>query len=302
MTRGPMTLKLPHYLSKFFRKEPEMPLLDQLEDLIESNPVGGEDGSASNDTNELALVANVLGLKELTAKDIMIPRSDIVAAKIDSSLNEFIEIFSRNSFSQIPIYRNTLDDVVGIVRVRDFLPYTNNPESFDIKSMLKEASYVVPSMQLLELLVEMRASTNHMVLVVDEFGGVDGLVTLHDVISEIVGEIQQSHGIFPQIIAKQDGSFIADAKMLVSECEDLLKVELLKPLMNEDCGEPEVETLGGLAMLLAGRLPTRGETLIHPSGVELEIIGADPRRVKRIAIRRQSEKLPPTDNAESQDG
>jgi CBS domain containing-hemolysin-like protein len=271
-----------------FRKELDVPLLDRLEDLMESNPTDA--GAKSDDTNELALVSNVLGLKDLTAKDIMIPLADIVAAKVDNTLGEFIEVFSKNNFSQVPVYRNTLDDVVGIVKVRDFLPYINNQESFDIKSLLKEAIYVVPSMKLLELLVEIRASTNHMVLVVDEFGGVDGLVTLHDVISEIVGEIQQSHSIFPQVIAKQDGSFIADAKILVSECEDLLKVKLLKPLSNEDCNEPEVETLGGLTMLLAGRMPTRGETLIHPSGVEFEILSADPRRVKRIAIRLQQEK------------
>jgi len=237
------------------------------------------------DNNELELVSNVLGLRDLTAADIMVPRADITAAKVDTSLEEFIDIFSRTRFSQIPIYKDTLDDVVGIVRVRDFLPYIKNPESFDIKHLLKEVIYVVPSIQLLELLVEIKSSANHLVLVVDEFGGVDGLVTLQDVVSEIVGEIQQSKGMFPQIISRADGTYLADAKMLVEECEEILELDLLRPLMQDD-SDPDIETLGGLMMLLAERMPTRGEMLVHPSGVEFEIADADPRRVKRIIIRK----------------
>jgi CBS domain containing-hemolysin-like protein len=252
--------------------------------LIEADQSESESND-SGDGSELALVSNVLGLKDLTAADVMIPRVDIVAARFDTSLDEFIDIFSKNHFSQIPIYKNTLDDVAGIVRVRDFLPYIKNPESFNIKSLLKDVIYVVPSIQLLELLVEIRASANHMALVVDEFGGVDGLVTLQDVVSEIVGEIQQSRGIFPQIVARQDGSFVADAKMLVVECEEMLGIDLIKPLV-QNGEEPDIETLGGLTMLLAERMPTRGETLVHPSGVEFEIVDADPRRVKRIIIRK----------------
>ncbi|MDR3180117.1 MAG: CBS domain-containing protein [Holosporaceae bacterium] len=280
-----MYCKIKNYFKELVKKkEQELPLIDRLEDLIESEQSLSSD-QESDDNSELALVSNVLGLKDLTAADIMVPRADIVAAKIDTSLEEFIEIFSKNHFSQIPIYRNTLDDVVGIVMVRDFLPYVKNPESFNITSLLKEVIYVVPSIQLLELLLEIRLSANHMALVVDEFGGVDGLVTLQDVVSEIVGEIQQSRGIFPQIITRQDGSFLADAKMLVSECEGILGVDLLKPFLKEG-EEPDIETLGGLTMLLAERMPTRGETLLHPSGIEFEIADADLRRVKRIIMRR----------------
>jgi CBS domain containing-hemolysin-like protein len=284
-----MASKLTGYFLKLFKKrETGVPLIDRLEDLIESDPQAS-DAINSDEAGELALVSNVLGLKDLTARDIMVPRANIVAAKFDTSLDGFVEIFSQNSFSQIPIYKDTLDNVVGVVRVRDFLPYINNPKAFNIESLLKEAIYVVPSIQLLELLVEIRASVNHMVLVVDEFGGIDGLVTLHDLISEIVGEIQQNQNIFPQIITKQDGSLIADAKTPISECEDLLGIKLLEPLAEEEGEEPDIETMGGLTMLLAGRMPTRGETLVHPSGVEFDIIEADPRRVKRILIRKQPE-------------
>ncbi|MDR2268305.1 MAG: CBS domain-containing protein [Holosporaceae bacterium] len=280
-----MGFKLKKYLSDFLKKkESEVPLIDRLEDLIESEQSLSQN-EESDDSGELALVSNVLGLKDLTAADIMVPRADIVAAKIDTTLDEFIDIFSKSHFSQIPIYNNTLDDIAGIVQAMDFIPYIKNPDSFSLTPLLKDVIYVVPSIQLLELLVEIKSSVNHMALVVDEFGGVDGLVTLQDVVSEIVGEIQQSRDIFPQFIARQDGSLLADAKMLVTECEEMLGVELIRPFITEG-EEPDVETLGGLTMLLAGRMPTRGETLVHPSGVEFEIADADPRRVKRIIVRK----------------
>ena len=136
----------------------------------------------------------------------------------------------------------------------------------------------------------MISNPNHMALVVDEFGGIDGLVTLQDVVSEIVGDIQQNKSIFPQIVNKQDGSFAADAKMLISECEEKLGVQLLAPLEKEECEEITFETLGGLVMYLAGRMPTRGETLMHPSGIEFEIAEADNRRVKRLIIRKRTEQ------------
>jgi CBS domain containing-hemolysin-like protein len=281
-----MNSKIRNYFQKFLRKENESHLIDRLEDLIESDHAMSTDADR-DDVGELALVSNVLGLKDLTAADIMVPRADIVGAKLDATLDEFIDIFSRNRFSQIPIYNNTLDDVVGIVRVRDFLSYVKSPESFSLKPLLREVIYVVPSIQLLELLVAIRESVNHMALVVDEFGGIDGLVTLQDVVSEIVGEIQQNRDIFPQIVAKQDGSFLADGKMLLGECEEILDTNLLKPLQQNDDNIPDIETLGGLMMLLAGRMPTRGETLVHPAGIEFEIVDADPRRVKRIAIRKK---------------
>jgi CBS domain containing-hemolysin-like protein len=286
-----MGFKLKKYLSNFLNKnESEVPLIDRLEDLIESEQSLAQN-EAADDSGELALVSNVLGLKDLTAADVMVPRADIVAAKVDTTLDEFIDIFSQSHFSQIPIYNNTLDDIVGIVRAMDFIPYIKNPDSFCLTPLLKDVIYVVPSIQLLELLLEIKSSVNHMALVVDELGGVDGLVTLQDVVSEIVGEIQQSRDIFPQFIARQDGSFLADAKMLVTECEEMLDVDLIKPFVTEG-EEPDVETLGGLTMLLAGRMPTRGETLVHPSGVEFEIADADPRRVKRIIVRKpQSESL-----------
>lgn len=276
--------KIKEFFNRLFKREEELPLIDRLEGLIESDHE--ETGATnSNDSNELELVTNVLGLKDLTAEDVMVPRADIVAAKIDTSLKDFIKLFSQNNFSQIPIYKDTLDNVVGIVRVRDFLTYMNDPKSFDINRLIKSVMYVVPSIQLMDLLGELRASANHMALVVDEFGGIDGLVTLQDVISEIVGEIQQNRNIFPQTITRQDGAIVVEGKTLVSECEEMLGVDLTSCFLKENEDDPDFETVGGLTMLLAERMPTRGETFTHPSGIKFEILEASPRCVKRVAIR-----------------
>lgn len=276
--------KIKEFFNRLFKREEELPLIDRLEGLIESDQE--ETGATnSNDSNELELVTNVLGLKDLTAEDVMVPRADIVAAKIDTSLKDFIKLFSQNNFSQIPIYKDTLDNVVGIVRVRDFLTYMNDPKSFDINRLIKSVMYVVPSIQLMDLLGELRASANHMALVVDEFGGIDGLVTLQDVISEIVGEIQQNRNIFPQTITRQDGAIVVEGKTLVSECEEMLGVDLTSCFLKENEDDPDFETVGGLTMLLAERMPTRGETFTHPSGIKFEILEASPRCVKRVAIR-----------------
>lgn len=281
--------KFKEFYNRMFKKEGELPLIDRLEGLLESDQ---EDAGAinSNDSGELELVTNVLGLKDLTAEDVMVPRADIVAAKIDTPLKDFIKLFSQNNFSQIPIYKDTLDNVVGIVRVRDFLTYINEPDTFDINRLIKSVMYVVPSVQLMDLLSELRASANHMALVVDEFGGIDGLVTLQDVISEIVGEIQQNRNMFPSAVTRQDGAIVVDGKTLVSECEEMLDVDLTSCFLKENEDEPDFETVGGLTMLLAERMPTRGETFTHPSGVKFEILDASPRCVKRVAIRMEDNR------------
>jgi CBS domain containing-hemolysin-like protein len=157
--------KVYNYFKKTLKKDKNVDLIDRLENLIEMDQSASKNNSEDN--NEIVLVSNILGLKDSTAADIMVLRADIIAAKIDTSFNEFIEIFSKNNFSQIPIYKNTLDDVV---KIRDFLPFINNRSSFNINSILKEAIYVVPSIQLFELLLEIKSSENHMALVVDEFG------------------------------------------------------------------------------------------------------------------------------------
>lgn len=271
-------------IEKFLRKSDNNScIIDQIEDFIES------DSQATNqnntEKNELRLVTNVLQLRELTAGDIMVPRAEIIAARSDTTLKGFVDIFSNCGFSQIPIYNNTLDDVVGLVRIRDFLPCMLSPEKFDLQSVLREPIFVVPSMQILDLLVEIRASSNHMALVVDEFGGIDGLVTLNDVVTEIVGEIQHCNDILPQIVQRSDGSYITDARISLEECIEKLKINLLEPFVQENTDIDSIETLGGLITYIAGRVPTKGENIVHPSGIEFEIFDADLRKIKRVIIR-----------------
>lgn len=273
------------YFRKFFKKDEEQDFRDKLEEYIESDDQTAEDGGIQLDKSELALVSNVLRLRDLTAADVMIPRAEIICAKRDASLEEFIDIFSKCGFSQIPVYNNTLDDVVGVARIRDFLPFVLSPDSFEVKAILRDATFVVPSMPLLDLLVSIRASSNHMALVVDEFGGVDGLVTLNDVITEIVGEIQQSNNILNKIIVRQDGSYLVDARLLLTEFEEKIGINLLDSLVKDVDDIPDIETIGGLVSFMAGRMPTKGETLIHPKNIEIEIVEAEPRRVKRVIMR-----------------
>lgn len=267
-------------------------LREKIEDLIEGavNEEHTEENSLKLDRSEISLVSNVLHLRDLTVGDIMIPRAEIVAAKSSTTLKEFVDIFSKSGFSQIPVYSNTLDNVIGVVRIRDFLPYVLDPSSFSLQSILRDVVFIVSSMQLLELLVEMKLSGKHMALVVDEFGGVDGLVTLEDVISEIVGEIQQNQ-ILPQFVHRYDGSFLVDAKFLASECSQKLGIDLIKPLIAEGDDAPEVDTIGGLLAYMLGRLPSKGEIIHHPSNIDFEIIEADPRRIKRIVIRYRDEEV-----------
>lgn len=265
-------------------------LREKIEDLIEES--GSTEETAGSDLklgrSEISLVSNVLHLRDLTVGDIMIPRAEIVAARSSTTLKGFIDIFSKSGFSQIPVYSNTLDNVIGVVRIRDFLPYVLNPSLFSLQSILKEVVFIVPSMKLLELLFEMKVSGKHMALVVDEFGGVDGLVTLEDVISEIVGEIQQNQ-ILPQFIHRYDGSFLVDARVPVAECSQKLGIDLMTPLTKDGDDVPDVDTIGGLVAYMLGRLPSKGEIIHHPSNIDFEIAEADPRRIKRIVIRYRDE-------------
>lgn len=271
---------------KFSKNKPNQEeLREKIEDLIEgAEPEGDTTGGPHLERSEISLVSNVLHLRDLTVADIMIPRAEIVAAKASTTLREFIDIFSKSGFSQIPVYSNTLDNVIGVVRIRDFLPYVLDPSSFSLQTILRDVAFIVSSMQLLELLLEMKLSGKHMALVVDEFGGVDGLVTLEDVISEIVGEIRPDQMIY-QFVHRYDGSFLVDARMLVSECSQKLGIDLVKPLVEDGDNEPDFDTIGGLVSYLVGRLPVKGEVISHPSNLDFEIVDAGPRKVNRIIIR-----------------
>jgi len=259
-------------------RDAEAMLRDTIEEIIEDRdvplaPIGAQ---------ERTLIANVFKLRELTAYDVMVPRADIVAVANDVSLAQLMKIANREAHSRLPVYRESLDDVIGMVHVKDLLGYWGREKDFKLEDVLRKVLFVAPSMRVLDLLLEMRKTRLHMALVVDEYGGVDGLVTIEDLVEEIVGEIEDEHDVDegPRLVAQPDGSFIADARLPIGDFE-----ERVGPVLTPEEREEDIDTLGGLLVAHAGYLPARGEIITHPSGYEFEVLEADPRRLKRLRVR-----------------
>lgn len=250
---------------------------DALEELIEVS----EEGEASLGDDERALLGNVLELSGQTVADVMVPRADIKAISSDSKLKAFIELMTREGHSRFPVFQGTLDNVIGMVHVKDVLATSINKGNFNPTAIARPVMFVSPAMHVLELLLEMRQKRCHMALVVDEFGGVDGLVTIEDLVEEIVGEIEDEFDSHEQlgIERRADGSWDANARVLIEDMEK----ELGRTFFT-DQERAEVDTLGGLVFSISGRVPIRGELLEHSSGLEFVILEADPRRIKRLRI------------------
>ena len=205
---------------------------------------------------------------------------DIVAVDVKTSLFDLINVVTKEAHSRVPIYRDNLDHVTGMVHIKDVLAWRGEDDAFSLPKILRKVLFVSPSMQVLELLLEMRAKRTHMAMVVDEFGGVDGLVTIEDLVEEIVGEIEDEHDRTdePELVQRPDGSVDADARAALEELQNVLA-----PIMGDEEWE-DSQTLGGLVVDLAGRVPIRGELITHASGIEFQILDADPRRVKRVRV------------------
>jgi hemolysin (HlyC) family protein len=258
-------------------EEPAASLRDELEELIE------EHGEAEPiDAEERALLTNILRLHEVTAADIMVPRVDILALPVDMPFAEAAQRMAQHGHSRLPLYRDSLDDIVGVLHIKDLLPHVAAGTPVALEQIARKALFAAPTLPVLELLKQMRAARIHLALVVDEFGGVDGLITIEDVIEEIVGEIDDEHASIdrPRVVARSDGTLIADGRAPLSELESRVSGPLLPPDRAEG-----IDTLGGLVFALAGRVPGRGEVIQHPSGFSLEVLEADPRRVKRLRIK-----------------
>jgi magnesium and cobalt transporter len=250
---------------------------DTLDELIEER----EDAEIPVDEDERTLLANILDLRDRTVHDVMVPRADVVAVPVNADLEAVIGKMTREGHSRLPVYRDTLDDSLGMVHIKDVLAWPGIPAEFSLSDILRQILFVSPSMRVLELLLEMRVRRVHMALVVDEFGGIDGLVTIEDLVEEIVGEIEDEHDVAdePELVLRPDGSLDADARATIESLE-----EIAGPVVTVDERE-DIDTLGGLVFSLAGRVPIRGELIRHESGLEFEIIDADPRRIKRLRVR-----------------
>lgn len=259
---------------------------------------------------ERAMLRNILGLREVRVADVMVPRAEIVAVEHDISLGDLLRSFREAAHSRLPVYRETLDDPVGFVHIRDFLTYltTGAPRKsstgrrkksedldlgkIDLATPLSAAKiarrvlFVPPSMPALDLLVQMQASHVHLALVIDEYGGTDGLVSIEDLIEEVVGEIEDEHDEDERVITRTAEGWVANARASLEEVRAALQPELSLDTPAEL--EEEIDTLGGLLVTLAGRVPSRGELIRGPGLVEFEVLDADPRRVKRVRIRKTS--------------
>lgn len=228
------------------------------------------------------LIDNVRDVRQLTAEDVMVPRVDIVALPMSATQDDLMALYRESPHTRLPIYQDTLDDIIGFVHIKDVLTAVASSTDFTIQNLVRDVMIVSPALPVLDLLVEMQQSKRQLAVVVDEYGGIDGLVAMNDIIEAIVGEIRDEHidHRAPRLLERADGTILADARVYIEDFE-----EKFGAILSED-ERQEIDTLGGLVMSLAGHLPTRGEFLTHPSGWQFEITDADPRRVKRMRVRR----------------
>ncbi len=231
------------------------------------------------DRQEQVLLANVLRLRGTTADDVMVPRADIVAIPDDVTLEQALDHIRREGHSRLPVYREQLDEVVGMVHIKDVFGYVGRPDAFRIADLLRKPLMVAPQVPVLDLLLQMRQARVHLALVVDEYGGIDGLVTIEDLVETITGDIADEHDEVegPMLTERQDGTLDVDARLKVSAFE-----EQLGRVLTDEEREADIETVGGLVFALAGRVPARGEVISHPSGMEFRVMDSDVRRIRRL--------------------
>lgn len=302
--------------------KPRDSIRHDLEDALEESV---EDTDFS--PRERAMLKNVLSFHRIRVEDVMVPRADIVAVAADTNLGELLNLFRTAGHSRLPAYGETLDDPKGMVHIRDFLDFiamradsgvsesgasdeTPPPSlgQIDLSMTLASANILRPvlfvprSMPAIDLLVRMQATRTHMALVIDEYGGTDGLVSIEDLVEMVVGDIEDEHDVdaTTTIVKAADGTFIADARASLDEVTETLGVDL-----SDEEGAEDIDTIGGFIVTVAGRVPSRSEVIEGPNGLEFEVLDADPRRVKRLRILQRSVTpasedqgaLPPPQNA-----
>jgi len=280
-----------------------------LRELIEDALARSKSDTLSS--QERSMLRRILRLGTLTIEDVMVPRADIIAVDDTISVADLMGVFRQAEHSRVPVYHETLDDPRGMVHIRDLMSWiTSEAEACKEGSLnlgkvdlgrniasiniLREILYVPGSMSVLDLLLKMQTTRLHLALVVDEYGGTDGLVSIEDLVEEVVGDIADEHDVEDEPLIKSDPrlGLVADARTPISDLEKHLGLELASEEQEE-----EGDTLGGLVFALAGRIPARGELVQHPGGIEFEVLDADPRRIKKLRIH-----LPPaaeTGQAES---
>jgi CBS domain containing-hemolysin-like protein len=247
---------------------------------------------------ERSMLRRILRFGQLTVEDVMVPRADIIAVDDSVAIDELMRVFRQAEHSRLPVFHQTLDDPRGMIHIRDLMSWitaqaeTGGTDGLDLAKVdlkrtvagidiTRELLYVPDSMSVLDLLLKMQTTRLHLALVVDEYGGTDGLVSIEDLVEEVVGDIADEHDVDDEPLIRTDPRLgtVADARMPIEELERHLGRELVSQELEE-----EIDTLGGLVFSLAGRIPARGELVRHPSGVEFEVLEADPRRIKKLRL------------------
>ena len=265
---------------------------------------------------ERSMLRRILRFGKLTVEDVMVPRADIIAVDDTVSVGELMEVFRQAEHSRLPVYHETLDDPRGMIHIRDLMSWITaeaasgetglNLGKVDLArtvamlNITREILYVPGSMSVLDLLLKMQTTRLHLALVVDEYGGTDGLVSIEDLVEEVVGEIADEHDVEDEPLIRTDPrlGLIADGRTPIEDLEKHLGLELVSDEQEED-----IDTVGGLVFSIAGRIPARGELVRHPSGIEFEVLEADPRRIKKLRLhlpRKPGETEAGTSTSESQ--
>ena len=236
--------------------------------------------------NEEKIISNVFQLPEKLVNDIMIPRTDIISVDTSASINKLVQIIGRTSHSRYPVFDKSRDNIIGMIHIKDVISCWKNKKIGNIKKLVRQILFAPDSMNVLDLLLKMRTSHIHMAIIVDEHGGVDGLVTIEDLVEEIVGEIKDEHEAQKENknnidgLVKSDGSAKISARMLIKDFEKKYGNIFSN---NEDIRD--IDTMGGLVFHIFGRVPLKGEIIKHHSGCEFEILDVDPRKIRKILIR-----------------
>ncbi len=261
------------------RRKPDSELKAALEDYIEEL----EDTESDISSAERMMIGNVLKLRNKKVYDVMVPRAQMVAVPIDISEDDFLKLLSEKQYSRIPVYYETLDSVLGALHIKDLFAAITQGKAFDLPSLIREIPVVSPALPVTDLVLEMREKQKHMALVVDEYGGIDGLVTINDVVEQVMGDLDDEFDPVddPSIILKEDGTILAEGRAELIKIEELLEFSLFSDEEKENN-----DTLAGLIFSLEGRIPARGEIITHPDKKMIfEILENSPRTIKRIRLR-----------------
>tara|TARA_B100001027_G_scaffold186038_1_gene138428 strand:- start:2663 stop:3499 length:837 start_codon:yes stop_codon:yes gene_type:complete len=233
--------------------------------------------------HERLMLLNILKIDGIRSSDIMIPRADIGAVELNDSFEKVLEVFIKEAHSRVPIYEKNLDNIIGMIHIKDLVNYQNQKktETKFLQNLKREILEIPPSMPALDLLLKMQLTRLHMGIVIDEYGCTDGLVTIEDVIEEITGEIEDEHDEknLPMLIKSSQNTFEASARIEIDELQKVTNIQFLDSHDNED-----VDTLGGLIFSITGRVPQRGEIIKHTSGTTFEIKDADPMKIKSVKV------------------